>query len=275
MGQGSALPSEIGKLQEFLTSNSESFADMFGMSEDDFKAWAGDANNLTENFGKLQQAVEGDSGAINELRDEMGSLGTHGQELVDELAGSWDKCNDKVKAFSDWMNDSTSLTKKYNAENEAAFDEFVAQNSDALSDLAGVSKDTFEKLYKEDKRYARKVAKLMPDVAKGNQKALAELNIATQRSFYTTGEQVNQVLQNIANSGRDDLKAAFGDSLSSVQSEINTCFTQIQEAANGLQLDPKFDTTEAIASLNTLVSAFGFTAEQAQAFGCIGQTSRN
>lgn len=266
MGQGSALPSEIGKLQEFLTSNSESFADMFGMSEDDFKAWAGDANNLTENFGKLQQAVEGDSGAINELRDEMGSLGTHGQELVDELAGSWDKCNDKVKAFSDWMNDSTSLTKKYNAENEAAFDEFVTQNSDALSDLAGVSKDTFEKLYKEDKRYARKVAKLMPDVAKGNQKALAELNIATQRSFYTTGEQVNQVLQNIANSGRDDLKAAFGDSLSSVQSEINTCFTQIQEAANGLQLDPKFDTTEAIASLNTLISAFGFTAEQAQAF---------
>lgn len=266
MGQGSALPSEIGKLQEFLTSNSESFADMFGMSEDDFKAWAGDANNLTENFGKLQQAVEGNSGAINELRDEMGSLGTHGQELVDELAGSWDKCNDKVKAFSDWMNDSTSLTKKYNAENEAAFDEFVAQNSDALSDLAGVSKDTFEKLYKEDKRYARKVAKLMPDVAKGNQKALAELNIATQRSFYTTGEQVNQVLQNIANSGRDDLKAAFGDSLSSVQSEINTCFTQIQEAANGLQLDPKFNTTEAIASLNTLISAFGFTAEQAQAF---------
>lgn len=266
MGQGSALPSEIGKLQEFLTSNSESFADIFGMSEDDFKAWAGDANNLTENFGKLQQAVEGNSGAINELRDEMGSLGTHGQELVDELAGSWDKCNDKVKAFSDWMNDSTSLTKKYNAENEAAFDEFVAQNSDALSDLAGVSKDTFEKLYKEDKRYARKVAKLMPDVAKGNQKALAELNIATQRSFYTTGEQVNQVLQNIANSGRDDLKAAFGDSLSSVQSEINTCFTQIQEAANGLQLDPKFDTTEAIASLNTLISAFGFTAEQAQAF---------
>lgn len=266
MGQGSALPSEIGKLQEFLTSNSESFADIFGMSEDDFKAWAGDANNLTENFGKLQQAIEGDSGAINELRDEMGSLGTHGQELVDELAGSWDKCNDKVKAFSDWMNDSTSLTKKYNAENEAAFDEFVAQNSDALSDLAGVSKDTFEKLYKEDKRYARKIAKLMPDVAKGNQKALAELNIATQRSFYTTGEQVNQVLQNIANSGRDDLKAAFGDSLSSVQSEINTCFTQIQEAANGLQLDPKFDTTEAIASLNTLISAFGFTAEQAQAF---------
>lgn len=266
MGQGSALPSEIGKLQEFLTSNSESFADMFGMSEDDFKAWAGDANNLTENFGKLQQAVEGNSGAINELRDEMGSLGTHGQELVDELAGSWDKCNDKVKAFSDWMNDSTSLTKKYNAENEAAFDEFVTQNSDALSDLAGVSKDTFEKLYKEDKRYARKVAKLMPDVAKGNQKALVELNIATQRSFYTTGEQVNQVLQNIANSGRDDLKAAFGDSLSSVQSEINTCFTQIQEAANGLQLDPKFDTTEAIASLNTLISAFGFTAEQAQAF---------
>lgn len=266
MGQGSALPSEIGKLQEFLTSNSESFADIFGMSEDDFKAWAGDANNLTENFGKLQQAVEGNSGAINELRDEMGSLGTHGQKLVDELAGSWDKCNDKVKAFSDWMNDSTSLTKKYNAENEAAFDEFVAQNSDALSDLAGVSKDTFEKLYKEDKRYARKVAKLMPDVAKGNQKALAELNIATQRSFYTTGEQVNQVLQNIANSGRDDLKAAFGDSLSSVQSEINTCFTQIQEAANGLQLDPKFDTTEAIASLNTLISAFGFTAEQAQAF---------
>lgn len=266
MGQGSALPSEIEKLQEFLTSNSESFADMFGMSEDDFKAWAGDANNLTENFGKLQKAVEGNSGAINELRDEMGSLGTHGQELVDKLTGSWDKCNDKVKAFSDWMNDSTNLTKKYNAENEAAFNEFVAQNSDVLSDLAGVSKDTFEKLYKEDKRYARKVAKLMPDVAKGNQKALVELNIATQRSFYTTGEQVNKVLQNVANSGRDDLKAAFGDSLSSVQSEINTCFTQIQEAANKLQLDPKFDTTEAIASLNTLISAFGFTAEQAQAF---------
>lgn len=258
---------EVGRLREYLTENTGSFSDMFGLSEDDFKNWLKDTSNLADNFGELQKAIEGDSGAINNLRDDMGSLGTHGQELVDKLGGAWDKCSDKVKAFSEWMTTGASdASKKYSAENEAAFDEFVSQNSEALSDLAGVSQATFEKLYKEDKRYARKVAKLMPDVAKGNQKALTELNIATQRSFYTTGEQVNQVLQNVANSGRDDLKAAFGDSLSSVQSEINTCFTQIQEAANGLQLDPEFDTTQAIASLNTLISAFGFTAEQAQAF---------
>lgn len=264
---GSQVLGETKRVQDFLNENSESFSDMFGLSEEDFKNWAGDINNVKENFGELQKAIEGDSGAINNLRDDMGSLGTHGQELVDKLGGAWDKCSDKVKAFSEWMTTGASdASKKYSAENEAAFDEFVSQNSEVLSDLAGISQATFEKLYKEDKRYARKVAKLMPDVAKGNQKALTELNIATQRSFYTTGEQVNQVLQNIANSGRDDLKAAFGDSLSSVQSEINTCFTQIQEAANGLQLDPEFDTTQAISSLNTLISAFGFTAEQAQAF---------
>lgn len=258
---------EVGRLREYLTDNAGSFSDIFGLSEDDFKNWLKDTGNLADNFGELQKAIEGDSGAINNLRDDMGSLGTHGQELVDKLGGAWDKCSDKVKAFSEWMTTGASdASQKYSAENEAAFDEFVSQNSEALSDLAGISQATFEKLYKEDKRYARQVAKLMPDVAKGNQKALAELNIATQRSFYTTGDQVSQVLQNIANSGREDLQAAFGDSLSSVESEINTCFTQIQKAANELQLDPEFDTTDAIASLNTLIAAFGFTAEQAQAF---------
>lgn len=266
MGQGSALPSEIEKLQEFLTSNSESFADMFGMSEDDFKAWAGDANNLTENFGKLQKAVEGNSGAINELRDEMGSLGTHGQELVSNLAGAWDKCSDKAKDYTDYLNGVSKNQKAWSEENEAAFDNFIEANSKVLSDLAGVSQDTFNKLYKEDKRYARKVAKLMPDVVKGNQKALAELNIATQRAFYTTSEQVQQVLANVSNSTNAELKSAFGDSLNSVSTQINTCFTTLQKAADGLQLDPEFNTGDAIASLNSLIAAFGFTSEQAQQF---------
>lgn len=257
---------ELGKLRGFLTDNSGSFADMFGMSEDDFKAWAEDADNLTENFGKLQKAVEGDSGAINELRDEMGSLGTHGQELVDSLSGAWDKCSDKVRDYADYLNGVSQNQKSWSAENEAAFDDFVKANSNVLSDLAGVSEETFNKLYKSDKRYARKVAKLMPDVAKGNQKALAELNIATQRAFYTTSDRVQQVLANVSNSTSTELKSAFGDSLDSVSAQINTCFTTLQKAAEGLQLDPEFDTTEAIASLNMLISAFGFTSEQAQEF---------
>lgn len=266
MGEGSALPSEIRKLQDFLTSNSGSFADMFGMSEDDFKAWAEDANNLTENFGKLQKAVEGNSGAINELRDEMGSLGTHGQELVSNLAGAWDKCSDKAKDYADYLNGVSKNQKAWSEENEAAFDNFIEANSKVLSDLAGVSQDTFNKLYKEDKRYARKVAKLMPDVVKGNQKALAELNIATQRAFYTTSEQVQQVLANVSNSTNAKLKSDFGDTLNSVSTQINTCFTTLQKAADGLQLDPEFNTGDAIASLNSLIAAFGFTSEQAQQF---------
>lgn len=266
MGEGSALPSEIGKLQDFLTSNSGSFADMFGMSEDDFKTWAEDANNLTENFGKLQKAIEGDSGAINELRDEMGSLGTHGQELVSNLAGAWDKCSDKAKDYADYLNGVSKNQKAWSEENEAAFDAFVEANSNALSDLAGVSQDTFNKLYKEDKRYARKVAKLMPDVVKGNQKALAELNIATQRAFYTTSDQVQQVLTNVSNSTNAKLKSDFGDTINSVSEQINTCFTTLQKAADGLQLDPEFNTGDAIASLNSLIAAFGFTSEQAQQF---------
>ena len=266
MGEGSALPSEIGKLQDFLTSNSGSFADMFGMSEDDFKAWAEDANNLTENFGKLQKAVEGDSGAINELRDEMGSLGTHGQELVSNLAGAWDKCSDKVRDYADYLNGVSKNQKAQSEENKAAFDAFVEANSNALSDLAGVSQDTFEKLYKEDKQYAKKVAKLMPDIAKGNQKALVELNIATQKAFYTTSDQVQQVLTNVSNSTNAKLKSDFGDTINSVSDQINTCFTTLQKAADGLQLDPEFNTGDAIASLNSLIAAFGFTSEQAQQF---------
>lgn len=266
MGEGSALPSEIGKLQDFLTSNSGSFADMFGMSEDDFKAWVEDANNLTENFGKLQKAVEGNSGAINELRDEMGSLGTHGQELVSNLAGAWDKCSDKAKDYADYLNGVSKNQKAWSEENEAAFDNFIEANSKVLSDLAGVSQDTFNKLYKEDKRYARKVAKLMPDVVKGNQKALAELNIATQRAFYTTSDQVQQVLTNVSNSTNAKLKSDFGDTINSVSDQINTCFTTLQKAADGLQLDPEFNTGDAIASLNSLIAAFGFTSEQAQQF---------
>lgn len=256
----------IDNLRSYLSDNSESFSKMFGLSEEDFGDWINDTNNLIENFGELQEAIKGNTGAINELRDEMGSLGTHGQELVDSLSSAWDKCSDKVKNYSDYLDESTSTNKQYNAENEAAFDEFVSQNSNALSDLAGISQDTFNKLYKEDKRYAKKVAKLMPEVAKGNQKALAELNVATQRAFYTTSDNVNAVLQNIANSTSDELKSAFGDSLDDVRYQINNCFTEIQAAAEGLQLDPEFDTTSAISSLNMLIEAFGFTAEQAQTF---------
>ena len=266
-----AFPSDVGeieKLYNFLTENAGSFSDMFGVSEDDFKNWASDTNNLTENFGELQKAIEGDSGAINSLRDDMGSLGTHGQELVDKLAGAFEDLDQKTK---------DCLSKAYKSENfkipdeaQSSIDKFVTNNADQLSDLAGISKDTFMSMYNSaDKKYAKKVSKLLSGVTKGNKRDLQTLAVETQRAFYTTGDNMNQAISNVQNNWNSVFSqmGTFANSeAGTIKTTINSAFDDILTYTQQLEdgLTPTMDVSQIKSALNSLIATFGLTESEAQ-----------
>lgn len=265
---GGQVLGETKRVQDFLNENTESFSDMFGLSEEDFKDWAGDINNVKENFGELQKAIEGDTGAINTLRDRMGSLGTHGQELVDKLAEAFEGFDVKTRNY---------LAKAYESKNFKIPDEawtsindFVANNAEQLSDLAGVSKDTFISMYNSaDKKYAKKVAKLLSGVAKGNKKDLQALAVETQRAFYTTGDNMNQAISNVQknwNSVFSQMGVFANSEAETIKTTINSAFDDILTYTQQLEdgLTPTMDVSQIKSALNSLIAAFGLTESEAQ-----------
>lgn len=264
-----ALPSEIEKLQSFLSENTESFSKMFGLSEEDFGDWIKDSSNLVDNFGELQEAINSNVGAINELRDEMGSLGTHGQELVDDLADAFKGLSKTTKdALSKAYdtNDLSGLTEEALGE----VDQFIEANSSSLSDLAGVSESTFKQMYKNaNSDFGKKVAKLLPEITKGSKKALSELAITTQKEYYTTGDNIIKAVSNVESNWDNmfsQMSRFANKSASDAESVLTNCFDVIQRSADALQINPEFNTEPAISALNTLIAAFGFTEEQAKEF---------
>lgn len=265
---GGQVLGETKRVQDFLNENTESFSDIFGLSEEDFKDWASDINNVKENFGELQKAIEGDTGAINTLRDRMGSLGTHGQELVDKLTEAFEGLDVKTRNY---------LAKAYESKNFKIPDEawtsindFVTNNAEQLSDLAGVSKDTFISMYNSaDKKYAKKVAKLLSGVTKGNKKDLQALAVETQRAFYTTGDNMNQAISNVQknwNSVFSQMGVFANSEAETIKTTINSAFDDILTYTQQLEdgLTPTMDVSQIKSALNSLIAAFGLTESEAQ-----------
>ena len=265
---GGQVLGETKRVQDFLNENTESFSDIFGLSEEDFKDWASDINNVKENFGELQKAIEGDTGAINTLRDRMGSLGTHGQELVDKLTEAFEGLDVKTRNY---------LAKAYESKNFKIPDEawtsindFVTNNAEQLSDLAGVSKDTFISMYNSaDKKYAKKVAKLLSGVTKGNKKDLQALAVETQRAFYTTGDNMNQAISNVQknwNSVFSKMGVFANSEAETIKTTINSAFDDILTYTQQLEdgLTPTMDVSQIKSALNSLIAAFGLTESEAQ-----------
>ena len=265
---GGYVLGETKRVQDFLNENTESFSDIFGLSEEDFKDWASDINNVKENFGELQKAIEGDTGAINTLRDRMGSLGTHGQELVDKLAEAFEGFDAKTKKYLARAYDS----KNFKIPDEAwtSINDFVINNADQLSDLAGVSKDTFISMYNNaDKKYAKKVAKLLSGVTKGNKKDLQALAVETQRAFYTTGDNMNQAISNVQknwNSVFSQMGVFANSEAETIKTTINSAFDDILTYTQRLEagLEPHMDISDIKSALNSLIAAFGLTQAEAQ-----------
>ena len=262
---GGAMPEEIERLSNFLSENAGSFSEIVGVSEEDIELWSKSVKNLTDNFELLDRAIrEDDVGAINELREAMGSLGTHGQELIDKLSKAWDDGSNKIKDYSSYWEGVASDSVSWSGEVQEALDDFVDKNADVLSDLAGVSKDTFKQLYKDNKGYAKKVGKLLPGVVKGNKKDLLQLTKDTYTAFYTTEQNIETITKNIEKSTNKDLKDAFAG-FEDTSAFIENQFSILQKAADKLTNDPlNFDAGPAIQALNFLIQTLGLTKTQAQ-----------
>lgn len=256
---------DVSGMKEFLGENSEAFSNIFGISEDDFEKWIGNTRNLVDNFEQLDKVIKDkDIGAINDLRDAMGSLGTHGQELIDKLSKAWDDGSNKIKDYSDYWEGVASDSMSWSGEVQEALDDFVDKNADVLSDLAGVSKDTFKQLYKDNKGYAKKVGKLLPGVVKGNKKDLLQLTKDTYTAFYTTEQNIETITKNIEKSTNKDLKDAFAG-FEDTSAFIENQFSILQKAADQLTNDPlNFNAGPAIQALNFLIQTLGLTKTQAQ-----------
>lgn len=262
---GGAMPEEIERLSNFLSENAGSFSEIVGVSEEDIELWSKSVKNLTDNFELLDRAIrEDDVGAINELREAMGSLGTHGQDLIDKLGKAWDDSSNKLKDYSSYWEGIAMDSASWSGEVQEALDDFVDKNADVLSDLAGVSKDTFKSLYKDNKGYAQKVSKLLPGVVKGNKKDLLQLTKDTYTAFYTTEENIGTITKNIEKSTNQNLKDAFAG-FSDTSAFIESQFSVLQQAAEDLTNDPlNFNAQPAIDALNFLIQVLGLTQTQAQ-----------
>ena len=256
---------DVSGMKEFLGENSEAFSNIFGLSEDDFKKWIDNTRNLVDNFEQLDKVIKDkDIGAINDLRDAMGSLGTHGQELIDKLSKAWDDGSNKIKDYSNYWEGVASDSFTWSGEVQEALDDFVDKNADVLSDLAGVSKDTFKQLYKDNKEKKKKVGKLLPGVVKGNKKDLLQLTKDTYTAFYTTEENIGTITKNIEKSTNQNLKDAFAG-FSDTSAFIESQFSVLQQAAEDLTNDPlNFNAQPAIDALNFLIQVLGLTQTQAQ-----------
>lgn len=252
---GGQVLGETKRVQDFLNENTESFSDMFGLSEEDFKDWVGDIDNVKENFGELQKAIEGDAGAINTLRDRMGSLGTHGQELVDKLAEAWEKnktaYEDYVKALEKDPNNEDALT---------GMKDFMIENSGVLSELAGISQESFEKMVKDKKDYVQKTSKLIPKAVEGDKKALSQLKVESSKQL--------TLMQIDFQAAADNLNLKFGTKIDEdgAKEQLSNAFDALSAFAAENEIGVKIDSGPAIDACNTIITALGMTAESAKTF---------
>ena len=68
------LNSAQENLSKYLQDNAKELSTMFNMSEDGFKEWISNSENVTENADLISEAINGNEDAVNKLRNKLGVL---------------------------------------------------------------------------------------------------------------------------------------------------------------------------------------------------------
>ena len=180
--------------------NAKDVSIMFNMSEERFKEMINDSKNVTENADLISEAINGNEDAVNKLRNKLEVLNSISEDALDNIRVSWDA---NKKAIEDYLKSSDSYTET--SEEYKKFKTYLDDNADSFSVLAGVSKETFNKMTTNSKAYATKAGQLIQKALEGDLTALKQLRAESAKEIVlnTSGyqnatEEVKTKLENLS-----------------------------------------------------------------------------
>lgn len=244
-----ALASKASEVGEILKQNSEEYAKMFDMTEEGFEDWISDSDNIIENFDLIQEAINGDAEAVNELRKKTSlNIGT-----IEDIQEAWNNNSKALDKYAEKLSKGVELTEsEYDA-----FEDFLDANSDSFSQLAGVSEETFDKILAKDKDFIKKAGPLIPKMMQGNKEAYTKFRIEAQKKIMIDAD-TSPYIAKLKECGEYSQ-----EQIDTMVDQLSSAFDTLADLANSEQIGVRVDDSEAIAACQRIVDAFGWTADEA------------
>lgn len=238
------LNSAQENLSKYLQDNAKELSTMFNMSEDGFKEWISNSENVTENADLISEAINGNEDAVNKLRNKLGVLNSVSEDALDDIRISW---GENKKAIEDYLEAADSYTET--SEEYKKFKTYLDDNADSFSTLAGVSKETFNKMTTNSKAYATKAGQLIQKALEGDLTALRQLR----------AESAKEIVLNTS---------GYQNAITDVKEQMDQLSSYISNFSinNNLEIGATVDNADFLAACQTMVAAAGMTAEQAQEY---------
>lgn len=235
----------ISKLQAEIEAIQPALADMFGIideNNDVFNDILDDGEFLADNAATLQKALDGDSEAVNELR-----------ERYNEYAEEVKKANIKKWMDSDGVKDYFEAIKNGGQASIGELESLrsvMSNNSEEVASFMGVSNRAFKAfLSKNGAQGAAAAAKALQKAVKGDTSELIGLRTQMGKDYVATLDIEDEQVKTKINSLTEEL-AALSDS-----NEF-----QVKIAA-----DPEAY-AQFVNTCNQIIADAGMTAEQAQEY---------
>ena len=235
----------ISNLQTQIETIQPALADMFGIideNNDVFNDILDDGEFLADNAATLQEALDGDSEAVNELR-----------ERYNEYAEEVKKANIKKWMDSDGVKDYFKAIKNGGQASAGELESLrsvMSKNSEEVASFMGVSNRAFKAfLSKNGAQGAATAAKALQKAVKGDTSELIGLRTQMGKDYVATLDIEDEQVKTKINSLTEEL-AALSDS-----NEF-----QIKIAA-----DPEAY-GQFVNTCNQIIADAGMTAEQAQEY---------
>ena len=235
----------ISNLQAQIEAIQPALADMFGIideNNDVFNDILDDGQFLADNAATLQKALDGDSEAVNELR-----------ERYNEYAEEVKKANIKKWMDSDGVKDYFEAIKNGGQASTGELESLrsaMANNSEEVASFMGVSDRAFKAfLSKNGAKGAAAAAKALQKAVKGDTSELIGLRTQMGKDYVATLDIEDKEIKTKINSLTEEL-AALSDS-----NEF-----QVKIAA-----DPEAY-AQFVNTCNQIIADAGMTAEQAQEY---------
>lgn len=235
----------ISNLQAQIEAIQPALADMFGIideNNDVFNDILDDGKFLADNAATLQKALDGDSEAVNELRERYNE---YAEEVKKANIKKWMNSDDVKDYFEAIKNGGQASTEELESLQSA-----MSNNSEEVASFMGVSNRAFKAfLSKNGAQGAAAAAKALQKAVKGDTSELIRLRTQMGKDYVATLDIEDKEIKTKINSLTEEL-AALSDS-----NEF-----QIKIAA-----DPEAY-AQFVNTCNQIIADAGMTAEQAQEY---------
>lgn len=236
----------IKSFGEQIESVQPALADMFGIIDENdgiFDNMLEDGEFLKDNAALLQKAFDGDSEAVNDLREKYNEYVTDVKKSdlkkwINEVKDTWNEYRDSLQDTTDITSGSEEINNKLK--------DSLLSNSEALSKVAGMSKTAFE-TYVSKGQNAAKMTQALQKASQGYKSELVEIRQQLGREFVAKFKVEDEEVKSKLESLSDYFAAMASDDNFKIK----------------IQNDPQAY-AEFLAQCNQMVAMAGMTAEDAQ-----------